>query len=191
MTYGTLCRWRLAPTRKEPFPTRGHMSELNYNLFHLRTAENIKVELIKLRESLLKGGQNNAEIHSDVPSIDSLLSDSILDFKDLNPNNNQLKTRKCWHDFLTETSHLSFNECLLILLGVSPKLSNIIEPTLYKTKLNEIKKLQDKQLSLIFFQRVENHLLRERFRSDKINTDDFIKWALDYKYLRKIENESP
>ena len=110
---------------------------------------------------------------------------------DLNPNNNQLKTRKYWHDFLTETSHLSFNECLLILLGVSPKLSNIIEPTLYKTKLNEIKKLQDKQLSLIFFQRVENHLLRERFRSDKINTDDFIKWALDYKYLRKIENESP
>lgn len=74
---------------------------------------------------------------------------------------------------------------------MSPKLSNIIEPTLYKTKLNEIKKLQDKQLSLIFFQRVENHLLRERFRSDKINTDDFIKWALDYKYLRKIENESP
>ena len=71
------------------------------------------------------------------------------------------------------------------------KLSNIIEPTLYKTKLNEIKKLQDKQLSLIFFQRVENHLLRERFRSDKINTDDFIKWALDYKYLRKIDNESP
>ena len=84
------------------------MSELNYNLFHLRTAENIKVELIKLRESLLKGGQNNAEIHSDVPSIDSLLSDNILDFKDLNPNNNQLKTRKYWHDFLTETSHLSF-----------------------------------------------------------------------------------
>ena len=167
------------------------MSELNYNLFHLRTAENIKVELIKLRESLLKGGQNNAEIHSDVLSIDSLLSDNILDFKVLNPNNNQLKTRKYWHDFLTETSHLSFNECLLILLGVSPKLSNIIEPTLYKTKLNEIKKLQDKQLSLIFFQRVENHLLRERFRSDKINTDDFIKWALDYKYLRKIENESP
>ena len=167
------------------------MSELNYNLFHLRTAENIKVELIKLRESLLKGGQNNAEIHSDIPSIDSLLSDNILDFKDLNPNNNQLKTRKYWHDFLTETSHLSFNECLLILLGVSPKLSNFIEATLYKTKLNEIKKLQDKQLSLIFFQRVENHLLRERFRSDKINTDDFIKWALDYKYLRKIENESP
>ncbi len=167
------------------------MSELNYNLFHLRTAENIKAELIKLRESLLKRGQNNADIHSDASSIDSLLSDNILDFKDLNPNNKQLKTRKYWHDFLTETTHLSFNECLLILLGVSPKLSNIIEPTLYKTKLNEIKKLHDKQLSLVFFQRVENHLLRERFRSNKINTDDFIKWALDYKYLRKVENERP
>lgn len=167
------------------------MSEITYKIFHKRTAENIKAELIKLRESLLKGGQNNVKIHSDVLSIDSLLSDNILDFEDLNPNNNQIKTRKYWHDFLTKTTHLSFNECLLILLGVSPKLSNIIQPTFYKTKLNEIKKLQDKQLSLIFFQRVENHLLRERFRSDKINTDDFIKWALDYKYLRKIENESP
>ena len=76
----------------------------------------------------------------------------------------------------------------MILLGISPKLSELIEPSLYKTKLNEIKTLQNKPLSLIFFQRVENHLLRERFRSNKINTADFIKWALDYKYLRKIEN---
>ena len=30
------------------------MSELNYNLFHLRTAENIKAELIKLREIIIK-----------------------------------------------------------------------------------------------------------------------------------------
>ena len=59
----------------------------------------------------------------------------------------------------------------------------------YKIKLNEIKTLQDKHLSLIFFQRVENHLLRERFRSNKIKTDDFIKWAFDYKYLRVIEKD--
>ena len=44
-------------------------------------------------------------------------------------------------------------------------------------------------LSLIFFQRVENHLLRERFRSNKIKTDDFIKWAFDYKYLRVLEKD--
>ena len=84
---------------------------------------------------------------------------------------------------------MSFNECLLILLGISPTLSNLIEPTLYKIKLNEIKTLQDKHLSLIFFQRVENHLLRERFRSNKIKTDDFIKWAFDYKYLRVLEKD--
>ena len=84
---------------------------------------------------------------------------------------------------------MSFNECLLILLGINPTLSNLIEPTLYKIKLNEIKILQDKHLSLIFFQRVENHLLRERFRSNKIKTDDFIKWAFDYKYLRVIEKD--
>ena len=164
------------------------MPELSYNLFHQRTAENIRVEVKRLRDSLLGDGQIKAEIQSDVSSIETLLSDNILDFKTSNPNHNQLETREVWHEFLTESGQLSFNECLLILLGISPKLSEMIEPSLYKTNLNEIKSLQDKQLSLIFFQRVENHLLRERFRSNKINTAEFIKWALDYKYLRKIEN---
>ncbi len=164
------------------------MSELSYNLFHQRTAENIKVEFERLRDSLLGYGHAKAEIQSDVSSLETLLSDNILDFKASNPNHKQLKTREVWHEFLTESEQLSFNECLLILLGISPKLSEMIEPSLYKTNLNEIKSLQDKQLSLIFFQRVENHLLRERFRSNKINTAEFIKWALDYKYLRKIEN---
>ena len=164
------------------------MPELSYNLFHQRTAENIRVEVKRLRDSLLGDGQIKAEIQSDVSSLETLLSDNILDFKASNPNDKQLKTREVWHEFLTESGQLSFNECLLILLGISPKLSEMIEPSLYKTNLNEIKSLQDKQLSLIFFQRVENHLLRERFRSNKINTAEFIKWALDYKYLRKIEN---
>ena len=164
------------------------MPELSYNLFHQRTAENIRVEVKRLRDSLLGDGHAKAEIQSDVSSLETLLSDNILDFKTSNPNHNQLKTREVWHEFLTESEQLSFNECLLILLGISPKLSEMIEPSLYKTNLNEIKSLQDKQLSLIFFQRVENHLLRERFRSNKINTAEFIKWALDYKYLRKIEN---
>jgi hypothetical protein len=164
------------------------MPELSYNLFHQRTAENITFEVKRLRKSLLEGGHGKAEIQSDVSSLETLLSDNILDFKASNPNHKQLKTRKVWHEFLTESEQLSFNECLLILLGISPKLSEMIEPSLYKTNLNEIKSLQDKQLSLIFFQRVENHLLRERFRSNKINTAEFIKWALDYKYLRKIEN---
>ena len=164
------------------------MPELSYNLFHQRTAENITVEVKRLRKFLLEGVHAKAEIQSDVSSLETLLSDNILDFKTSNPNDKQLKTREVWHEFLTESSQLSFNECLLILLGISPKLSEMIEPSLYKTNLNEIKSLQDKQLSLIFFQRVENHLLRERFRSNKINTAEFIKWALDYKYLRKIEN---
>ena len=164
------------------------MSELSYNLFHQRTAENIRVELERLRESLLKGEQIKSDIKFEVASLNSLLADSILDFKSPQPSESQLKTRKDWHNILIKTDQISFNECLLILLGISPKLSELIEPSLYKIKLNEIKTLQNKPLSLIFFQRVENHLLRERFRSNKINTADFIKWALDYKYLRKIEN---
>ena len=171
------------------------MSKWNYSLFHLRTAENIRVEIGRLRDSLLFGDKNKVDrfgkvdIQCDIAALEILLSDYILDFKTPNPNERQIKTRQEWHDFLTDTNQLNFNECLLILLGISPTLADLIEPSLYNVKLNEIKKLQDKHLSLIFFQRVENHLLRERFRSNKIKTSDFIKWALDYKYLRKIENE--
>lgn len=171
------------------------MSEFKYSLFHQRTAENISVEIARLRDSLISKkdikatGSSEVDIESIVQSLDVLLSGYILDFKTPNPNERQLKTRQEWHDFLTETNQMSFNECLLILLGISPTLSNLIEPTLYKIKLNEIKTLQDKHLSLIFFQRVENHLLRERFRSNKIKTDDFIKWAFDYKYLRVLEKD--
>ena len=82
---------------------------------------------------------------------------------------------------------LNFNECLLILLGINPTLASLIEPKLYKTKLNDVGGLKENYLSLIFFQRVENHLLRERFRGNKINIDEFIKWAMDYKYLREVK----
>ena len=99
----------------------------------------------------------------------------------------QLKTRSEWHSFLTEKNHLNFNECLLILLGINPTLAGSLEPNLYKTELNEVGRLKENYLSLIFFQRVENHLLRERFRGNKINTGEFIKWAMDYKYLREVK----
>ena len=164
------------------------MSEITYKIFHERTAENIKVEIKKLHELLLLNNKENLYRvdANDIKSVEVILADNILDFKILNISYKQLRTRSEWHNFLVEKNHLNFNECLLILLGVNPTLSSLIKPNLYKTKLNEVGGLKENYLSLIFFQRVENHLLRERFRSNKINTDEFIKWAMDYKYLRKI-----
>jgi len=165
------------------------MSEITYKIFHERTAENIKVEIKKLHELLIfdnKGNLNKVDAN-DIKSVEVILADNILDFKTLNISDNQLRARFEWHNFLTEKNHLNFNECLLILLGINPTLSSLIEPNLYKTKLNEVGGLKKNYLSLIFFQRVENHLLRERFRGNKINTDEFIKWAMDYKYLREVK----
>ena len=102
------------------------MSQSIYKLFHDRTAENIRVEVGRLRDGLLFGSKKKVEkfgkidIQCDIAALEILLSDYILDFKTPNPNERQLKTRNEWHDFLTETEHLSFNECLLILLGISP-----------------------------------------------------------------------
>ena len=117
------------------------MSEFKYSLFHQRTAENISVEIARLRDLLISKKKSKAEVSGEVDiestlqSLEVLLSGYILDFKTPNPNERQLKTRQEWHDFLTETNQMSFNECLLILLGISPKLSNLIEPSLYKIKL--------------------------------------------------------
>ena len=163
------------------------MSEITYKIFHERTAENIKVEIKRLYDLMLF--DNNKNLNkvdiNDIKLVEVILSDNILDFKAPHISDKQLKTRSEWHSFLTEKNHLNFNECLLILLGINPALASHIEPDLYKTKLNQIAGLKENYLSLIFFQRVENHLLRERFRENKINTDEFIKWAMDYKYLRE------
>ena len=164
------------------------MNEITYKLFHERTAENIKVEIIKLHDLLLFDNKKNLYKvdTNDIKSVEAILADNILDFRTLNISDKQLRARSEWHNFLIKKNYLNFNECLLILLGINPILANLIEPNLYKTKLNDVGGLKENYLSLIFFQRVENHLLRERFRGNKINTNEFIKWAMDYKYLRKI-----
>ena len=164
------------------------MSEITYKIFHERTAENIKVEIQKLHDLLLSDNKKNqykVDLN-DIKTVEVILADNILDFKTSNISDKQLRARTEWHNFLIEKNYLNFNECLLILLGINPTLANLIEPNLYKTKLNDVGVLKENYLSLIFFQRVENHLLRERFRGNKINTNEFIKWAMDYKYLREI-----
>jgi hypothetical protein len=164
------------------------MSEITYKIFHERTVENIKFEIKRLYDLLLLDNNKNlykADVN-DIKLVEVILSDNILDFKEQNISDKQFRTRSEWHSFLTEKNYLNFNECLLILLGINPTLASHIEPNLYKTKLNEVGGLKENYLSLIFFQRVENHLLRERFRCNKIDTGEFIKWAMDYKYLREI-----
>ena len=165
------------------------MSEITYKIFHERTAENIKNEFQKLHDLLLSDNKKNqykVDLN-DFKTVEVILADNILDFKTSNISDKQLRARTEWHNFLTEKKYLNFNECLLILLGINPTLASLIEGKLYKTKLNDVGGLKENYLSLIFFQRVENHLLRERFRGNKINRDEFIKWAMDYKYLREVK----
>ena len=163
------------------------MSETTYKIFHNRTAENIKFEICRLRESALNTNSRIDE-RNNLEFIETLLNEQILDFKALNPSKSQLTIRADWHNFLVNKTKLSFNECLLILLGINPIHAKQLDSDLYKTKLNDVTNMKKDSLNLIFFQRVENHLLRERFQSDSINKEEFIKWAMDYKYLRKIED---
>ena len=165
------------------------MSKPIYKLFHTRTADNIKFEINRLKESAIqKNHKNHSDEGANLEFIKTLLSDNIIDYKETKPSESQLDCRSEWHNFLTNKTKLNFNECLLILLGINPALAEQIDTDLYQTQLNDVSDVKNNFLTLILFQRVENHLLRERFRSNSINTEEFIKWAMDYKYLRKIEH---
>ena len=167
------------------------MPKTEYRLFHQRTAEKIRDEVSRLRDSLLFGSEKKVnkfgkvDITCDIATLEILLSDYILDYENSEESERQLTTRQEWHDFLTKTEHLSYNECLLILLGVSPTLAELLEPKLYKINLINEGDLHGEPLSLIFFQRMENHLLRNKFGSKKINTQAFVDWALENRLLRQ------
>ena len=162
------------------------MAKLEYRLFNEKIAETIRIEIGRLRDALLFGSKKKVhkfgkvDITCDIATLEILLSDYILDYSEVNSkvSERQLKTRQEWHDYLTKTESLSYNECLLILLGVSPTLADLLEPKLYETTLRDEGNLHGKHLSLIFFQRKENHLLREKFGAEKIDTRKFINWAL-------------
>ena len=171
------------------------MPKTEYRLFHQRTAEKIRDEISRLRDSLLFGSKKKVHkfgkvnITCDIATLELLLSDYILDYENSEESDRQLTTRQEWHDFLTKTEFLSYNECLLILLGISPTLADLLESKLYKINLINEGDLHSEPLSLIFFQRVENHLLRERFGTKKINTQELIDWALKNRLLRENVDE--
>ena len=171
------------------------MPNTEYRLFHQRTAEKIRDEISRLRDSLLFGSKKKVhkfgkvDITCDIATLEILLSDYILDYENSEESDRQLTTRQEWHDFLTKTEFLSYNECLLILLGISPTLADLLESKLYKINLINEGDLHSEPLSLIFFQRVENHLLRERFGTKKINTQELIDWALKNRLLRENVDE--
>ena len=152
------------------------MPKTEYRLFHQRTAEKIRDEVSRLRDSLLFGSEKKVhkfgkvDITCDIATLEILLSDYILDYENSEVSQRQLTTRQEWNDFLTKTEHLSYNECLLILLGVSPTLSELLEPKLYKINLINEGDLHGEPLSIIFFQRMENHLLRNKFSANNIYT---------------------
>ena len=171
------------------------MPKTEYRLFHQRTAEKIRDEISHLRDSLLFGSKKKVhkfgkvDITCDIATLEILLSDYILDYENSEESDRQLTSRQEWHDFLTKTEFLSYNESLLILLGVSPTLADLLESNLYKIKLINEGDLHGEPLSLIFFQRVENHLLRDRFSTKKISTQEFIDWALENRLLRENIDE--
>ena len=162
------------------------MTKPQYKLFNENIAETIRNEISRLRDALLFGNKEKVhkfgkvDINCDIATLEILLSDYILDYSEANSraSDRQLETRLEWHDYLTKTESLSYNECLLILLGVSPTLADLLEPKLYETTLRDEVNLHEKHLTLIFFQRKENHLLREKFGAEKIDTKKFIDWAL-------------
>ena len=89
------------------------MSKTEYRLFHQRTAEKIRDEISRLRDSLLFGSEKkvhkfgNVDVTCDIATLEILLSDYILDYENSEATERQLTTRQEWNDFLSKTENLS------------------------------------------------------------------------------------
>ena len=76
----------------------------------------------------------------------------------------------------------------LILALFSSILSDLSLPPIQSAPTLKLP-LSISSCSLIFFQRMENHLLRNKFNSKKISTQEFIDWALKNRLLRENVDE--
>ena len=113
------------------------MSETTYKIFHNRTAENIKFEVSRLRESILKTFNQSAQ-SDNLEFIDTLLNEQILDFNAINPSKDQFSTRTHRHAFLIIKTKLISNACLLILFGINSIHATRLHPALFNTILNDV-----------------------------------------------------
>ena len=78
------------------------MSKPIYKLFHTRTADNIKFEINRLKESAIqKNHKNHSDEGANLEFIKTLLSDNIIDYKETKPSESQLDCRNEWHNFLS------------------------------------------------------------------------------------------
>ena len=73
--------------------------------------------------------------------------------------------------------------------SISVKPFTLLDIALYKIDLINEGELHGEPLSLIFFQRMENHLLRNKFGANIIKTQEFIDWALENRLLRQNIDE--
>ena len=103
----------------------------------------------------------------------------------MNVSLKQRDTRYEWESKLTY-SRLTYNECLLILLGVNPTLSDLLHEDLYKIKKeSDLFDTKLRSLNLVCFRQHENSRLRRRFPKMHINTKTFILWAIEERILKQ------
>ena len=120
-------------------------------------------------------------------ALQTLLNDNILDYTNYEREISikQRDTRYEWESKLTY-SRLTYNECLLILLGVNPTLSDLLHEDLFKIKKeNELFDTKLRSLNLVCFRQHENNRLRRRFPKMHINTKTFILWAIEEGLLKQ------
>ncbi len=123
----------------------------------------------------------------DLQALQTLLNDNILDYTNYEREISikQRDTRYEWESKLTY-SRLTYNECLLILLGVNPTLSDQLHEDLYKIKKeNELFDTKLRSLNLVCFNQHENNRLRRRFPKMHINTKTFVLWAIEERLLKQ------
>ena len=180
------------------------MANIKYKLFHDRTAERFKEDISRMKDALAQEinayGQSPINITTiskedkekvkrkmfDLQAL-AVLNESFLDYTNIEREIlvKQRDTRYEWESKLTY-SRLTYNECLLILLGVNPTVSDLLHDDLYKIKKEkELFTTKLRSVNLVCFRQHENNRLRRRFPKMHVNTKTFILWSIEERLLKQ------
>lgn len=173
------------------------MVEFKYKLYRKGASDRIKDDISRMLGVLEGEIQHQKDNHTgerkslnfDALKLRVALKDNILDFdyeyEHLVPNR-QLITRENWQNILTLAT-VTYNEALLILLGINPALEELLDPMLFEVRReSELHNKPANSFSLICFRSLENLQLRRQFPLPKIKTTEILLWAIESKLLKQI-----
>jgi len=82
----------------------------------------------------------------------------------------------------SEMDVLTYNEALLLLIGLQPSCEEFLRFDLSPENTSQISRCK---IELMFFNSEENNFLKRKYHTSSINMEDFLNWAIEKKFIER------